>query len=248
MSRSLFWSRRVSAERRAALLNELVDRAASHDRPVVVFDLDGTLMDNRPRVVAILHELAEHWQHTSAEAARNVARAHADALSYGLRENLERLGVADARLIAEGEAFWIERFFTDAYLRHDAAMEGAAAFVWRLYRAGANIVYLTGRDLPKMALGTFASLRDHGFPIGVIGTELVTKPNFDLPDERFKKDVARDLVRLGEVLAVFDNEPANCNTFLEAHSACMSFLVDTHHAPDPPELRPEVHVIDGFEI
>jgi beta-phosphoglucomutase-like phosphatase (HAD superfamily) len=230
------------------MLNALVDRAHRQPKPVVIFDLDGTLMDNRPRVVAILHELAEHWKRDRPSASERIAQANVDNLAYSLRENMMLLGVEEPNLVEEGEAFWTKRFFTDDYLRHDVALPGAADFARRLHDAGANLVYLTGRDLPNMALGTFASLRDLGFPIGVVGTELVTKPDFETPDATFKAGVAREMRRLGEVMAVFDNEPANCNALFEAYPQSASIFVDTLHAPDPPDLLPEVHVIDGFEL
>ncbi len=247
MQPSRFWSRRLSSERRAALLNGVIERAQRSARSVVVFDLDGTLMDNRPRVVAILHELARHWRSTRSELAERLADARAERLTYALRDNLTLLGIDDPTAHEEGESFWSQRFFSDSYLRHDTALPGAADYARRLYAAGANLVYLTGRDLPNMALGSFASLRDLGFPIGTVGTELVVKPAFDTPDALFKAEVARELTRLGEVIAAFDNEPANCNTLLEAYPACTTVFVDTLHAPDPPELLPDVHVIDGFE-
>ena len=125
---------------------------------------------------------------------------------------------------------------------------GAVKFARACHDAGALLVYLTGRDLPGMALGTFKSLRDLGFPIGTMGTKLVTKPAFEIPDTEFKQSVARDLGRFGEVIAVFDNEPANCNLLLEAYPKCESVFVDSQHAPDPPVLDARVHVIDTFEM
>ena len=112
--------------------------------------------------------------------------------------------------------------------------------------AGAVIVYLTGRDLPNMALGSFASLRDLGFPIGVIGTELVVKPTFEMPDAEFKREVAPELKRLGKVIAAFDNEPANVNLFLETHPDCAAVFLDTQYAPNPIALDARVEVIDSF--
>ena len=74
-----FFHRRLSPAARTALLDRVVDRVralrAERTPAVVVFDLDGTLIDNRPRVVAILHELAEHWQGRHTEAAACCARA-----------------------------------------------------------------------------------------------------------------------------------------------------------------------------
>lgn len=213
-----------------------------------MFDLDGTLMDNRPRVVKILHELSEEWRAAHPDAAESVARATSESIVYGFVENLKQLGVKDAILHEAGLAFWKARFFFDHHVRHDVEVPGAVEYVRACHEAGAVVVYLTGRDLPNMALGSFASLRDLGFPIGRVGTELVTKPTFEMPDVAFKRDVAPKLGRLGDVIAVFDNESSNCNLLLEAHPACTSVFLDTQHAPDPPELDPRAHVIDTFEM
>lgn len=215
---------------------------------VVVFDLDGTLMDNRPRVVAILQELAEHWRGPHPEAAACCARAEPDDIVYGFVQNLKHLGVVDPALHGEGFDFWKARFFADPHVRHDVEVRGARAFARACHEAGAVVVYLTGRDLPNMALGSFASLRDLGFPIGVIGTELVVKPRFETPDVDFKRAVAPDLSRLGTVVAAFDNEPANVHVFLEAHPSTLGVFLDTQYAPDPPPLDERAMVIHSFEI
>jgi hypothetical protein len=244
-------NRRLSVENRAKLLRGLLARASERTTagpPVLVFDLDGTLMDNRPRTVAILHELGKEWQARHPEAAHGLMRAHPDTMVYGFIENMRLLGVDDPALHEEGMWFWRQRFFADHHIRHDIEIPGACDFVRAAYKAGAVIVYLTGRDLPNMALGSFASLRDLGFPIGVVGTELVTKPTFEMPDSAFKLLVAPELLRLGEVVAAFDNEPANCNLFLDAHPGCTAVYLDTQCAPDPPPLHPRVQVIDTFEL
>jgi hypothetical protein len=245
-----FSHRRLSSADRTKLLRSLLHRArerSAHGPGVIVFDLDGTLMDNRPRTAAILRELGAVWQTRHPQAAAALAQAQADRLGYGFVENLQSLGISDPALHEEGTAFWKERFFADPHIRHDIEVAGARAFVRACYDAGATIIYLTGRDLPNMALGSFASLRDLGFPIGTVGTELVTKPTFEMPDSAFKRSVAPELLRLGHVVAVFDNEAVNCNLFLEAHPECTAVFLDTQYAPDPPPLDPRAHVIHTFE-
>jgi len=250
--KSISYPKRLPPAERAALLRRILDRARAsaeaNAKPVVVFDLDGTLIDNRPRVVAILHELGETWREKNPAAAAFARAATVDDIGYGVIDNLKRLGITEADLHQEGLTFWKNRFFTDDYQAHDVEVPGAVKFARACHDAGAFIVYLTGRDLPGMALGTFKSLRDLGFPIGTMGAKLVTKPAFEIPDTEFKQSVARDLGRFGEVVAVFDNEPANCNLLLEAYPACDSVFVDSQHAPEPPELDPRVFVIDTFEI
>jgi hypothetical protein len=125
---------------------------------------------------------------------------------------------------------------------------GAAEFAKACYAAGAALVYLTGRDLPFMGIGSFRSLRDHGFPIGVPGTELVLKPDAAMPDEIFKRVEMPKLARVGPIVAAFDNEPVNCNTVLAQNPSCDSVMIDTQHLPGAPALEPRVHVIADFRL
>jgi beta-phosphoglucomutase-like phosphatase (HAD superfamily) len=220
----------------------------SQTTPVVVFDLDGTLMDNRPRTVAILGEFATRYRDVDPELARRLEAARPHDLEYLLTDSLERLGAHRTELVAEMQTFWRERFFGDSHLRHDTALPGAVEFVRGCYDAGAILVYLTGRDLPLMGTGTFASLRDLGFPIGVPATELVLKPDASMPDEAFKRLAAPDLARVGHVIAAFDNEPANCNVMLAHYPDAHVVFVDTQHMPGAPELGVGVCTVRDFQM
>ena len=149
-------------------------------------------------------------------------------------------------LVREAEIFWRERFFIDAYLKYDIEVPGAGAFARDCYDAGGILVYFTGRDLPLMGLGSFASLRDLGFPIGVPGTELVLKPDAQMPDEAFKRMQGPALERVGKVVALFDNEPGNCNVLGQHFPDASSVLLDTQHLPGAPPLDASVRVIADF--
>jgi hypothetical protein len=238
-----------------ALLARIVARA-THDpanasgkaAPVVVFDLDGTLFDNRPRSHAILQELAAEWEARHPEHASRLGRLRPEEMAYLLSDSLARVGLTDAERVAEATEFWKARFFADDHLRHDVPVAGAPAFAKACYDAGAVLVYLTGRDLPLMGIGSFRSLRDHGFPIGVPGTELVLKPDAAMPDEEFKRVEMPKLARVGTIVAAFDNEPVNCNTVLAQNPGCESVLLDTQHLPGAPPLDAGVHVIADFRL
>ncbi len=237
--------------RHATYLKKILQRcrrSPGAPSPVVVFDLDGTLLDNRPRTLAILRHFASFCRGRDADLAWRLENAQLNDLEYLLRETLIGLGVESPALCEEIEAFWQARFFGDASLAHDVPVIGAVDFVRACHTAGALVVYLTGRDLPAMGVGTFQSLRDWGFPIGAPGTELVLKPDVKIPDEAFKRGAAPELVRVGPVVAAFDNEPGNCNVMMAQYPDASVVLVDTQHTPKAPALHPSVRVVVDFRL
>src|SRR5262245_58139013 len=243
--------RRLTVVEQAARLRGVLGRVrALRERagrpPLVVFDLDGTLLDNRPRSAAIMHELAALWRARHPEHAEILMNAQPDRIGYLFRENLRSFGVSDEAQFLEAIEFWKARFFSDHFLRHDRAAPGAVEFARACYEARATLVYLTGRDLPNMALGSLSSLRDLGFPIGVPGTEFILKPNPQISDEAFKRSVTPELARSGELVAAFDNEPGHCNGFVACFPVAEVFLLDTQHLPGAPPLDPSVTVIRDF--
>lgn len=243
--------KRISASEQKALYSRIVERSRAKKGepvPVVVFDLDGTLMDNRPRTAMILQELAAELRKEAHTDAEVFAAAKAENIAYMLKETIKVLGVEHPDLVSRADAFWRERFFTDAYLKHDVAIPGAVEFAKACYANGATLVYFTGRDLPLMSLGSFQSLRDLGFPIGVVGTELVCKPDAKIPDEHFKKEEGPKIARIGKVIATFDNEPGNCNAFQAMFPDAENAFVDTQHLPGAPPLVDGVHIVPDFTM
>ncbi|MCA9646817.1 MAG: HAD family hydrolase [Polyangiaceae bacterium] len=220
---------------------------SGQQRAVVVFDLDGTLLDNRPRTVAILREAADHWAAAHPKAVEAIHSLDPSQLGYLVTDALRERGVDEA-LVGEALEVWKQRFFRDDTLLHDVPLSGAVEFARACYEAGGNLAYFTGRDLPNMALGSLASLRDRGFPVGVPGTELVLKPDFETPDLDFKRAVTPEFKRIGHVVATFDNEPGNCNVFHEFFPEATHYLLLTQHAPNPPALAQGVRVIKDFRL
>jgi hypothetical protein len=244
---------RLAPSARGALLRHIVGRCAHESGsklppPVVVFDLDGTLMDNRPRTIAILREVATRWRATEPELAARLMDASPETVPYHFRDTLAVFGVTREDLVADAFEYWKTHFFADPHIQHDVEVKGAADFARACYAAGASLVYLTGRDLPQMGVGTFGSLKSLGFPIGVCGTELVLKPEAKMLDFEFKRLEVTKLARVGTVVASFDNEPENCNVFLAQYPDAESVLVDTQHAGGAPPLTPGVKVIPDFSF
>jgi hypothetical protein len=243
--------RRLPPDEQKALYARILARCNAQPGqpvPVVVFDLDGTLMDNRPRTQTILAELSAELKAEAHSAADALGGVRVENVAYMLAETLRLIGVDHPEVVSRAEEYWRKRFFSDHYLKHDTALEGGVEFVRACYEAGATLVYFTGRDLPLMSLGSFGSLRDLGYPIGVIGTELVCKADASIPDERFKRDEGAKLPRIGRVVATFDNEPGNCNAFSELFPDAENVFVDTQHLPNAPALSPKVHIVPDFSM
>ena len=98
-----------------------------------------------------------------------------------------------------------------------------------------------------MFIGTSLQLRDHRFPIGKGGTELLMKPTPDEQDEVYKRRALPALERCGEILAFFDNEPGNCNLARELYPESYVALLDTEHRPDAPALIDGIPRIPHFQ-
>jgi len=216
--------------------------------PVVVFDLDATLYDNRPRTLQILMEYAEEVRVEYPDVASAIATLDAEHVKYLLSDTLRGCALTHPEVVKDVTSYWRDRFFTDDYCRYDVPLEGASEFVRACHEAGAIVVYMTGRDIPGMLLGTMSSLRDSGFPLAVAGVECVLKPDATMPDEAFKRTALPSLLKLGDVLAFFDNEPANCNVALQIFPDVTSILLDTQRVPGAPEPDVGVETITDFRL
>lgn len=215
---------------------------------MVVFDLDATLYDNRPRTIEILMEYRDEVAAEQPEVAEALESMTIESIQYLLSDSLKEVGISRADLVSDITRYWHDRFFTDEYLAHDTPLEGSAEYVHACHESGAIVVYLTGRDVPGMFLGTVASLRDCGYPVGVAGTELVLKPDANLPDEAFKRGALPTLDRLGDLVAFFDNEPANCNLAKAMYPDSTVVLLETQKVPFAPDPAEGVEIVTDFRI
>ena len=212
--------------------------------PVVIFDLDSTLIDTAPRQHRILVEFAAHTGDRDLQDL--VARIAVDELGYRVEAPLERRGITDRALLRQLRAFWGSRFFTNAYCALDRPAAGAVPFVRRVFEAGALVYYLTGRPA-DMVEGTLSVLRGAGFPVLRGRGLLHMKPTHTLSDRRFKERATADVHALcGQVAATFENEPAHAATYLRAFPGAQHFLVGDVRSPDAPPPDPALVCIESF--
>ena len=238
--------------RRAPVLEEILEEVRAsynkQERPMVIFDVDGTLLDNRTRIQRILVEYADaELKKARPDEAKKIREIKLDDIEYRVVDTLKGIGVDDSGIANNAMVFWGERFFTDAYLDYDVPTAGAVDFVRTLYSSGAKIVYLTGRDTERQLLGTVRALREHGFPIGIQGTELIMKPTPQTQNAMFKQRVTNYLRHYGKVVATFDNEPGNINVYRRAFGKALCVLFQAKHSADAPPLLPNITELKSFE-
>ena len=219
---------------------------AAGEMPVVVFDLDGTLFHNGTRTKQIWLDAARRARAEHPDLQWKLESLDPLALPYRVKSALPGLGVTDPDEQGLLMDAWVAGFFSDDYLLHDVPLEGAAAYVTRLRDMGAIVVYLTGRDAPRMLVGTTASLRETGFPMGVYATELIMKPEAAVEDSLFKVGVFDYLDHLGRVVGVFENEPGNLNALHDRFPGAVAVFVETNHRPEAPPVNPALPRVRDF--
>lgn len=219
---------------------------------LVVFDLDSTLYDLAIRVTAILDRYArtpENQNRFPAECEA-LTRVEIHKGDWGLTEPLERLGIktnSHPEFVKHVQEAWARGFFSNEYLRHDLPLPGAVQFVIDVLSAGAHVIYLTGRDIPRMELGTRQSLLETGFPLNDVSARMVLKPVAGLNDATFKADEIEAYQADYQQIWLFENEPVNINAVAKRCPKVKMVFVDTCHS-GLEEVHASIAKIPHFEI
>ena len=192
------------------VLERVLARVRATPGAVVVFDLDSTLLDNKPRQARILREFgaargipvlaaarSEHWVDWSIQHAMANAGLPADEI---------------ASLADDAKQFWRDRFFTSEYCRDDEPIAGAHDYLAAVVAGRGRIAYCTGRH-EQMRAGTVDNFARLGFPVPGERVQLLMKPVFELSDDDWKSEAYARLRELGGVVGVFDNEPTHVNGY-----------------------------------
>lgn len=224
---------------------------------LVVFDLDSTLFDLEPRILKILQEFGSQneIQSNFPKAATTLTTLKSVPKKYHVTQFMEALGLSSEShdFYAAMDAWWLKRFYDDAAVIEDAPYPGAVEYVQRLHQAGASIIYLTGRDEPRMGEGTRQSLKHWSFPYEVDRVSLVLKPTPHLEDAQFKRDFFLSLEKGSATFShdrpwLFENEPVNINLILKYCPHVRVVFLDSAHlglaeAPgtDTPRIKDFVY-------
>ena len=225
------------------VLERVLARVRAEPGSVVVFDLDSTVLDNKPRQARILREFGaahgiaklaavrnEHWVDWSITRAMANAGLDADEV---------------ARWAEAAKQFWRERFFTSEYCRDDEPIAGAHDYLAAVAAAGGLIAYCTGRHEPMRA-GTVENFTRLGYPLPGDRVQLLMKPVFELSDDDWKLEAFARLKQLGAVVGVFDNEPTHVNGYRAGFPEATVVHLATDDSGRPVQLAEGIVSIKDF--
>jgi len=127
-------------------------------------------------------------------------------------------------------------------------MPGAAAYLKALERAGARIVYLTGRpESDRQATGKV--LRALGVPRGRRHRLIMNRLPLDRPVVESKEAARGEILTVGTPVAFFDNDLANVRLFRRQYPAAQVVRVAGHSGsadPEPQRGLDDVAVVSDF--
>lgn len=221
------------------VLNRVRQVAAQGRVPNVIFDLDGTLLETGARKIILVREFAalEESRERFPEDCQKMMQYSQKELRYLLKDSLALLNVTRPDVLEAVEAYYRPRFLGNQYCLQDEPIAGAVNFVKALHQSGARIIYITGRDEPNMGKCTRENLVLRGFPVGE-RAELVLKPDRNISDLDFKRAIFAELKEKGEIVAGFENEPANQNLYFDSFPGIIGVMLDTSSAGDSSVTYP----------
>ncbi len=228
------------------ILVNIQDLTRKGQKSLVVFDLDSTLFDVSPRLERILLDFAaaplnQKLFPEQVALLKNIKTLRSD---WGIKGALERAGL-DGHHADFQEAikdYWQKSFFSNHYLQFDSPYEGALEFVASVESVGAEIAYLTGRDVERMGVGSEEIMRRWGFPLNEKAL-LVLKPHRSMDDAQFKTDWFIEADKKGySKIYFFENEPVNLHHLAQfCPHVEMIFFESTHAGKaEPPEALPRI--------
>jgi predicted secreted acid phosphatase len=180
---------------------------------MIIFDVDGTILDNFPRQIAILNKIFYDLPEIREKYLNEGYLQQLNPNPYSLLKHIVEKS-RNAHNIRELQPKFLKFFLSNEYLEKDILISGFSTFFQQLLfntSEDVEIIFLTGRPEQEMREGTIASLKLLGIDLNDNKFQLIMKPNIEMEDYDFKVQVLSALkTDQIQVLAFFDNEPNNC--------------------------------------
>jgi hypothetical protein len=232
---------------RQVLAGVLLEAERLGPSAVLAFDLDSTLLDNRPRQAALVQRFVRQEGGPPALAGFDARHLHT---GFDMREALHRHGLSEEAsllFLSDFRPYWRAHFFKNDVCGWDVPVRGAPAYVRRASAAGAHVAYVTARP-EEMRPGTLETMGRHGFPLPGRQVELWMKGNPEVTDEEFKRSTHQHLRSTGGVLAAFDNEPSHANDYRASFPEATVVLLTTGHSGRVSALAEGIVTAPHFDV
>lgn len=238
------FAERIAIDWHRTLEDVLARAAAAGPKGLVVFDLDSTVFDNRPRQARIVREFGK------AKGLKALVGCQPFNFESGwdLRGAMVSCGLSkdDAEsLHRELKKFWGARFFTSEYCKDDIEIVGAPRYLHEVVKTKARVLYVTGRH-EGMREGTVQSMVKCRMVLPGEGAQLLMKPAEAADDDDYKRTAHQLLAELGTVLAAFDNEPTHVNDYADRFEDAVAVHLATDHSGRPVKLKHSVISVPHF--
>ncbi len=226
------------------LTERVVNAKKSDKKPLMIFDLDGTLVEHHYRIYHIFVELARELNFP--EYAKSIIYdSKPEEYRYHPRETLEKIGLEE-KFIKIMLSPWLKYFLSSKFLHYDHPMKGGYYFVRNILSLGIKIVYLTGRDVPNMGEGTRTWLEKFNFLDNSGLTELNMKKDLSISNAESKRIACDEMNSSGQAVLVVENEPKELEFMLNVFPKSIGVLMDTPNSGLPARLPSDVFKIKQF--
>ena len=235
---------RIGPEWKQKLKGVLERAKEAGPKGLLVFDLDSTVFDNRPRQSRIVCEFGKARGLAALEACETKHWTsgwdlRAAMIACGLSESAAEKHYNDAK------NFWGARFFTSEYCVDDIEVPGAPEFLAAAVKTGAQVVYVTGRH-EEMRAGSVKCMAKCNMPVPSKTVTLVMKPTLQESDDTYKIQAHAQLEKMGTVIAAFDNEPTHANDYAKKFTDATVIHLATDHSGRPVMLEPRIISVPDF--
>ena len=231
------------------ILKSVLKEASQADLGLAIFDLDSTLIDVRHRVLRIFKdfvnlEKTKKLFPKAFDVISNTSSLHPNR--YFIEDHIRDLNLEDlgGPFLIELLEFWKQCFFSNNYLKYDLPYPGALDFVMKMKSYPIKIVYLTGRDRPRMAEGTYKSLLNIGFPME--DTQLILKSHKSMDDALYKKEVIFEFDKKHRPIWFFENEPFVVNPIFKEVPHINVIFFDSNHSQREKTPHCQIPSIKSF--
>ncbi|MGE3260704.1 MAG: HAD family acid phosphatase [Bacteriovoracia bacterium] len=237
-------------------LQLLVDRAAELSeggvRPVVITDLDETIIDSTLRRYQALQQATffhcggYHQPDCHRLKGLNIEEFLSLKNRYDIEPLLDAIEFPAGPLRDQLLKSVFRSYLSGNFMELDQAIPGASELIHALQKAGADIYYVSSRSEKDQLPGTLQSLRTLEFLQKGEEQNVILRPehmsSIEFKRRSFFQINEKTELLGGQVILVMENEPENMNAMTEIFPAAQAIFVDGAHLKDEPMLKPVKHL------